>query len=154
MVPPPGVSVDPDAARLIGSVAWALVHEGELVDVGAEGVTKAGGDVPVTVNSRFHIGSNTKAMTALLAGIAVDRGEIEWDSTIGEVLDGNGYDVPSAYASITLRRLLSHTGGVPSRMPEEQWRSPIPTGKHLSGRGCLSLYGWTAQVLVHPPPLS
>jgi D-alanyl-D-alanine carboxypeptidase len=113
----------------VPAMAWALVVDGVVAECGARGVTTAGGTDPVTVNSMFHIGSNTKAMTALLAGICVDRGEIRWDSTVGEVLRLGGYGVPAAYAGITLRQLLSHTSGVPTLMAQEQWIAHFTSGE-------------------------
>lgn len=50
-----------------------------------------GTNIRVTIDDRFHLGSDTKAMTATLAGILVDDGKLRWTSTIGEVL---GADVP------------------------------------------------------------
>lgn len=107
----------------VPAVAWAMVRGGESVEFGARGSIRTGAHEAVSAASRFHIGSNTKAMTALLAGIAVDRGEITWETTIGEVLPRAGYEVPTEYAPITLRALLSHTGGVPTKMADEQWRA-------------------------------
>ncbi len=45
-----------------------------------------GRNIKVTLDDRFHIGSDTKAMTATLAGMLVEEGKLRWDSTIGEVL--------------------------------------------------------------------
>ena len=39
----------------------------------------------MTVNDRFHLGSDTKAMTALLAAMLVEEGKIRWNSTMLEV---------------------------------------------------------------------
>jgi CubicO group peptidase (beta-lactamase class C family) len=39
----------------------------------------------VTVHGRFHLGSDTKAMTALPAAMSADAGRLRWDSTIAEV---------------------------------------------------------------------
>ena len=37
------------------------------------------------LDDRFHLGSNTKAMTALLAAILVEEGALRWDSSMAEV---------------------------------------------------------------------
>ncbi|MBN1685681.1 MAG: beta-lactamase family protein [Spirochaetales bacterium] len=128
-------------------MAWALVADGAVVEIGAQGMTRAGGIDQVTVNSRFHIGSNTKAMTALLAGISVDKGELKWDTTVGEMLPRGGYDVSEAYAAITLRQLLSHTSGVPTLMDREHWLAHFTSG----ASGPVQRRRMVDEVLALPP---
>jgi CubicO group peptidase (beta-lactamase class C family) len=69
--------------------------------------------MPVSLDDRFHLGSNTKSMTATRAGILVEEGRLGWGSTVGEVL---GREVPGLSASLagaTLAQLLSHASGIP-----------------------------------------
>jgi CubicO group peptidase (beta-lactamase class C family) len=73
------------------ALAAAVVKKGEIVATGAVGVRVYGTNIRVTIDDRFHLGSDTKAMTATLAGILVDDGKLRWTSTIGELL---GADVP------------------------------------------------------------
>ena len=96
------------------ALAAAVVKKGEIVAAGAVGVRVYGTNIGVTIDDRFHLGSDTKAMTATLAGIFVDGGKLRWTSTIGEVL---GADVPGMnqkLATVTLEQLLSHSSGIPS----------------------------------------
>ncbi len=100
------------------ALAAAVVKDGKIIAAGAVGVRAHGSDVKVTINDRFHLGSDTKAMTATLAAMLVDEGKLRWNSTIGEVL---GADVPGInpkLAAVTLEQLLSHSGGIPSDTPE------------------------------------
>jgi CubicO group peptidase (beta-lactamase class C family) len=100
------------------ALAAAAVRNGEIIAAGAVGVRVLGGNIAVTLNDRFHLGSDTKAMTATLAGMLVDQGKLKWTSTIGEVL---GADVPGLnpkLAAVTLEQLLSHSSGIPSDTPE------------------------------------
>jgi CubicO group peptidase (beta-lactamase class C family) len=100
------------------ALAAAVVKDGAIVAAGAVGVRVHGTDIKVTRDDRFHLGSDTKAMTATLAAMLVDDGKLRWDSTIGEVL---GADVPGInpkLAAVTLEQLLSHTGGIPSDTAE------------------------------------
>src|SRR5690348_12810165 len=57
-------------------------------------------------DNSFHLGSNTKAMTATLAAIAVERGLLDWSSSAPAVLDMEGSH------GVTLERLLAHAAGV------------------------------------------
>jgi CubicO group peptidase (beta-lactamase class C family) len=96
------------------ALATAVVSKGEIVAVGAVGVRVYRTNIPVTIEDRFHLGSDTKAMTALLAGILVDDGKLRWTSTIGEVLGADVPDMNQKLAAVTLEQLLSHSSGIPS----------------------------------------
>ena len=69
----------------IPSVAAALIVDGELRAAGAVGVRKRGDSTPVTVNDKYHVGSCTKAMTATLAGMLVERGLLSWETPLKDV---------------------------------------------------------------------
>ena len=96
----------------VPSVAAAVVVDGELRAAGAIGVRKRGDDTPVTVNDKYHIGSCTKAMTATLAGILVERGLLSWETSLREVFPK--LDIHPGYQPVTLKQLLSHTAGMPA----------------------------------------
>jgi D-alanyl-D-alanine carboxypeptidase len=90
------MDIDRFAAGL-PAIAAAVIRSDELE-------TAVAGDVHT--DDRFHIGSNTKAMTATLAAIAVERGLLGWTSAATAVLDVDGSN------SVTLERLLAHAAGV------------------------------------------
>ena len=96
------------------ALAAAVVKDGKVVAVGAVGTRKAGAQIPVTVNDRFHLGSDTKAMTALLAAMFVEAGKLRWDSTIAEVFPELAETMDQGLRRVTLEQFLSHTSGVPS----------------------------------------
>jgi CubicO group peptidase (beta-lactamase class C family) len=41
------------------ALATAVVKDGERIPAGAVGTRRAGAEIPVTVNDRFHLGSDT-----------------------------------------------------------------------------------------------
>jgi CubicO group peptidase (beta-lactamase class C family) len=96
------------------AVAAAVVKNGEIVASGAVGTRRAGTISPVTIDDRFHIGSDTKAMTALLAAMLVDEGRIRWTASVGEVFPELAATMVPALKDVTLEQLLSHTSGIPS----------------------------------------
>jgi len=100
------------------ALAAAVVVKGEVVAVGAVGTRRAGQHVPVTTGDRFHIGSDTKAMTALLAGMAVEDRRLRWSSTVGEAFPELADTINPKLAAVTLKQLLSHTSGVAVDSPE------------------------------------
>jgi CubicO group peptidase (beta-lactamase class C family) len=67
----------------------------------------------VTLNDRFHLGSDTKAMTALLAAMLVEEGKLRWNSTVAEVFPELSKKMAPGLRRVTLEQLLSHTGGLP-----------------------------------------
>lgn len=93
------------------AVAVAVVDGGRTIYSRVAGVRRRGVATQVTDLDTFHVGSNTKAMTALVAGTVVDAGMLGWDTSVGDVLAGV---VPvGAYGGVTLAQLLSHTSGMP-----------------------------------------
>jgi CubicO group peptidase (beta-lactamase class C family) len=100
------------------ALAAAVAKNGRLVAAGAVGTRMLGRDIKVTLDDRFHIGSDTKAMTATLAGMLVEEGKLRWDSTIGEVLGADLPGIHPKFAAITLEQLLSHTSGIPTDTKE------------------------------------
>jgi CubicO group peptidase (beta-lactamase class C family) len=114
-----GASLDavlqPYLARYeLPALAAAVVKNGEIIASGAVGTRRAGTISPVTIDDRFHIGSDTKAMTALLAGMLVDDGRIRWTSSVSEVFPELAATMVPDLGDVTLEQLLSHTSGIPS----------------------------------------
>jgi CubicO group peptidase (beta-lactamase class C family) len=107
------------AQYALPALAASVVKAGVPVAIGATGVRALGTDVKVTRDDRFHLGSDTKAMTATLAGMLVEEGKLSWTSTVGEVLGPAAAKAGLApltpgFAAIRLEQLLSHTSGIPS----------------------------------------
>jgi CubicO group peptidase (beta-lactamase class C family) len=92
----------------------AVVKDGKIVAAGAVGTRKAGEKIPVTPRDRFHLGSDTKAITALLAAMLVEEGKLRWNSTVAEVFPELAGTMTPGLRGVTLQQLLSHTSGIPS----------------------------------------
>jgi CubicO group peptidase (beta-lactamase class C family) len=99
------------------ALAGAIVTGKGLEAIGAVGVRKAGTDVAVTAEDLWHIGSDTKAMTAALIGRLVEQGKLKWETTIEEVFPDLAAPWPPAFKEITLLHLLSHRAGLPANLP-------------------------------------
>jgi CubicO group peptidase (beta-lactamase class C family) len=113
----PGLNDELEQTRAkhgLPALAAAVVKDGKIVASGAVGVRALGSAVKVTIGDRFHLGSDTKAMTATLAGMMVDEGKLQWTSTIGDVLGAELPGLNRRLAAVTLEQLLSHTSGIPS----------------------------------------
>ena len=96
------------------AIAAAVVKDGKIISAGAIGTRRVGANIPVTINDRFHLGSDTKAMTALLAAMLVEEGKLHWNTTPAEVFPELADKMDKGFRHITLEQLLSHTSGIPS----------------------------------------
>lgn len=96
------------------AIAAAVVKDGKVVSAGAVGTRRMGEKIPVTINDRFHIGSDTKAMTALLAAMLVEEGKLRWDTTLAESFPELVGNMEQKLRRVNLEQLLSHTSGIPS----------------------------------------
>jgi CubicO group peptidase (beta-lactamase class C family) len=94
-------------------MAAAIVEGGRITAIGAAGVRCRGHEERITTDDLFHIGSDTKSMTATLIALFVEEGKLRWNSTPVEVLAGQGVkDIDPAWQRVTLEELLTHRGGV------------------------------------------
>lgn len=77
---------------------------------GVRGVRRAGHGAKATLEDRWHLGSNTKAMTAAVFGRLVEQGRARWDMPLAEALPGLVID--PAWAGATLDQLMRHRAGL------------------------------------------
>src|SRR5262249_4081488 len=93
------------------ALAAAAVVGGGVVAVGAVGTRRAGANIPVSLDDRFHIGSDGKAMTALLAAMLIEAGNLGWDTTVAAIFPELAGTMGEGVGSIRVDQLLSHTSG-------------------------------------------
>lgn len=96
-----------------GMVGAIIVHD-RVVAVGADGVRERGKPELVTTQDKFHLGSDTKAMTATLLAMFVEEGKLKWTSTVGEIFGDVQMD--PKWRPVTLEQLLWHRGGAPTNL--------------------------------------
>lgn len=78
--------------------------------IGVRGVRRAGQPDPVTAEDRWHLGSNTKAMTAALWARAVEAGRAEWDMPLARAFPDVA--VHERFAGTTVDDLMRHRAGL------------------------------------------
>jgi CubicO group peptidase (beta-lactamase class C family) len=81
--------------------------------IAVAGVRRVAGGSAATAGDLWHLGSNFKAFTAMLAATAVDQGEIEWSTTLAEAFPELEGTMREEYRDVTLRDVLSHRAGLP-----------------------------------------
>ena len=94
----------------VPGVAVGILHDGQE-HVAGFGVTNVEHPLPVTPDTLFQIGSITKTFTGALAMRLVEMGRLDLDAPIRAYLPGLRLSDESAAARVTMRHLLTHTGG-------------------------------------------
>lgn len=97
-----------------------IIQDYGIVDQAVHGVRNLSDPTPVSRSDVWNIGSDGKAMTAVMIARLVDRGVLSWESTIGSVLPDIAGDVRAEYRAITLQQLLTHTSGLPENIRDEK----------------------------------
>ncbi len=95
------------------AMAAALVTGQGLEIAGAVGLRKAAADVPATIDDLWHLGSDTKAMTATMIGALVEKGILKWETTVADIFPDLPSTAPAALKKASLLHLLSHRSGLP-----------------------------------------
>ncbi len=131
------------------ALAAAVIMAGKVKHAAAVGVRKAGTDVGVTVEDKFHMGSCTKAMTATLVAKLVEQGKLRWDLTLSEALPELVGEMDPAYHNVTLLHLLSHRGGLSG----ESWPKNMTflDVHRLPGSPRQQRFDYTKRILAEPP---
>lgn len=111
------------AKEKVPALAAVVLHGDTIVAAGVTGVREAGQPERVTLQDAFHLGSDTKAMTATMIARLVEQGKLRWDSTIGDVFGSAVPTMDPAWRKVTLTQLLTHRAGVSGDMSEDGlWR--------------------------------
>jgi CubicO group peptidase (beta-lactamase class C family) len=104
----------------VPGMAAVVVRKGEIVALGVAGVRTRGKGDKIAVGDRFHLGSDTKAITAMLCGILVDEGKLKWGQTLGETFPELKKSMHPQYQAVTLEQLLTHRSGAPGDLTKDE----------------------------------
>lgn len=112
------------------------------------GVRKYGSKEPAQATDAFHLGSNTKAMTATLIGLLIDDGKLTGKNTLGEVIPDIFPKAHSDWKSVRIEQLLTHRAGLTREEPKgknllylHRFTGPLETQRER----------WLTERLATPP---
>ncbi len=125
-------------------VGWAFAGAGPTVLV--DGVRSLGRSTAVAEADAWHIGSNTKSMTATLVARLVEAGQLRWTTTVGDLLAQTVTDIQPDFRNATLLDLLSHHAG----LPREARKGSMPFSVGLDDARTERL-AYAGLVLAQPP---
>src|SRR3954470_7522429 len=96
----------------IPGMSLVIVKDDKVIYLKGLGVKDFEKNIPVTPDTRFAIGSSTKAFTAMLAVMSADDGKLSLDDSPKKFLPYFHMQDPDADARIKIRDLLSHRSGL------------------------------------------
>ncbi len=104
--------------RAFPGAAWGVLHKDTVVALDAAGRFTYADDAPAMApETVFDLASLTKvAAAAAAAMLLVDRGLLDLDTRVGDILPGFviGMEPGSGKERVTLRMLLAHSSGLPA----------------------------------------
>lgn len=128
--PPPGGVLDLSAMlepvraeRGLPALAAAVLEGDRIVALGAVGVRKSGDPTPVSPDDPWHLGSDTKAMTATLFALFVDEGKIAFTTTLAQAFPAWASKMDPAFRKVTMQMLLAHRGGLAHDVPPDAFEA-------------------------------
>lgn len=92
------------------ALAGAVIGVDGIHLVEFAGVRRRGEPPMIGPSEVWHLGSNTKAMTAALYGRLVDQGKARWQATLAQLFEGVPLD--PAFAGQTVEALMGHRSGL------------------------------------------
>jgi len=106
-------ALDARAAQLAAqdklSGAMLIARKGKIIYSHTWGLADRASKTPVTLNTKFRLGSDNKMFTAVAVLQLVAAGKISLDGKVGDYLPD--YPNKEAAEKVTVRMLLSHSGG-------------------------------------------
>ncbi len=110
-----------DAMKILGTeaVAFGLVENGKTVFSGGFGRRQLGKPAKVDGNTRFMVGSNTKALTTLMLGKLVDENKLTWETAATSLLPSFQLGDADTTSKVRVKHLICACTGMPRQ--DFQW---------------------------------
>jgi CubicO group peptidase (beta-lactamase class C family) len=113
----------------VPALGGAIVDSTGVKLISVAGVRKRGETARVSIDDVWHLGSDTKAVTATMIAALVEQGKLSWDSKLAGVFPD--LRLPGQAGSITLLQLLTHRAGLPH---DADWGAISKTGSLVQQR--------------------
>jgi CubicO group peptidase (beta-lactamase class C family) len=131
----------------VPALGYAAVGPAGVIALDEAGRRRNTVDDYVTLEDPWHIGSNTKAMTAALYARLVEQGKASWGATLKDLFADGQAD--PAWATVKIEDLLAHRSGISDNgLIDQGWLIKA----HADTRPVLVQRAEFAhRVLTHPP---
>lgn len=117
----------------------AVIDADGIVARGVTGFRKTGEKEKAAIDDLWHLGSETKAITATLAGTFVAEGSLRWDDTVAKHFPEFAARIDPALRNVTFTDLLSHRAGLTPNLPWAEFgRRNLPRERREAARKLLT----------------
>lgn len=130
----------------VPGMAAAVITPDRIVSA-STGVHKLGEATVIGRNDLFHLGSDVKSMTAMLAAHEVESGKLQWTATLAEIFPEFVASMQPAYQSVTIQDLLDHRAAILPFLDQ----ASLGTIPPLTGDALQQRYQFTGWVLQQTP---
>jgi CubicO group peptidase (beta-lactamase class C family) len=131
----------------IPELAYAVVSADSIYEMQVLGVRKINTRLKATINDRFRIGSNTKAITGLLAALLVKQEKISWNTKFFDLFPEMKVKSRKEYYNYTLLNLLSFR----TKLIRYTYTDALPVKGQFSGDENKQRYQFVQWILQQPP---
>ena len=121
-------------SNAIPELSYAVVSGDKILEINALGLHSVDLKDAATLNDRFHIGSNTKAMTAFVIAKYVEKGKLKWSTKFFDLFPDLKKTSKPDYYNITLEELISHQARIQPFQGENDPAVPDFKGTHQEKR--------------------
>lgn len=95
------------------SLAAVVIDKNRIKTYDATGYRKYEGTKEVTNDDLYHLGSCSKAFTATLASMLIEKGKLNWDTKLIDIFPD--LNIHPDYRSITVEQIMGHWAGLPGK---------------------------------------
>lgn len=96
----------------VPAMGMITIENGVISEPIVEGNTRVGFRDPIDASMPWHLGSNTKAVTAALTGLMIQDGKFKFDTKVVDYLELDTKQLAEGWKDLTVRMLLEQTSGV------------------------------------------
>jgi CubicO group peptidase (beta-lactamase class C family) len=117
-------------SELPGIAVTLFTSEGTILQH-IVGVKKLGENNKLVESDLMHLGSNTKAITGMVAARLIERGLLTWDIKLIDVLPEIKGSIHDGLKDVSLFSLLNHTSGLAGKTGGLSWKECVSDGENL-----------------------
>jgi CubicO group peptidase (beta-lactamase class C family) len=129
----------------IPALGYAVISADSILEMNMLGDKKQ--NIPATLNDRFRIGSNTKAITGMAAALLVKKKALQWDTPFFSLFPELKKGSNTAYHHITLLQALTFR----NKLPPYTYTNAAPTKEQIKGTTAQQRYAFVKWLLQQPP---
>ena len=96
----------------VPAVGGALVTKQGIAALDVAGIRKHGNNTAVEVGDRWHLGSDTKAITATLLAVLADKGIVGWDLDDCQAFPDWAQRMKAMFKNMQFKELMAHRSGI------------------------------------------